>query len=124
MHIVKAKELGQPIENPKGEKIFELIGKGGGVANAEQHSLALIELPQGGCSDKHFHRVLEESYYILSGEAKLVVNGDAFVLKAGDACLLSPLDVHQIFNEESEPLKFLAVCVPPWQPEDSYMVDA
>jgi mannose-6-phosphate isomerase-like protein (cupin superfamily) len=38
--------------------------------------------------------------------------------------LIEPDEVHQIFNPAKENLVFLAVCVPAWQPEDSFNTEA
>jgi mannose-6-phosphate isomerase-like protein (cupin superfamily) len=109
-----------PIDTPHGEIIYELVGRSAEHGGAQAHSLAHVVLPPGKASLAHFHHVSEESYYILKGQARMVIDGQECLLSPGDACLLSPRQVHQIFNDGETDLEFLAVCVPAWQPGDSF----
>jgi mannose-6-phosphate isomerase-like protein (cupin superfamily) len=90
------------------------------VGGVQSHSLAEVRIPPGGSSSAHYHKRSEESYLILSGQAKLVVDSQERTLKQGDAVLIEPPEVHQISNPFEENLVFLAVCIPAWQPGDSY----
>ncbi len=109
------------LPNPGGEVVQEVAGLE--VGGAETHSLAEVTLPPGGFSAAHYHKVAEESYLILSGEALLVVDAQRIPLSAGDAVVIQPPEVHQITNPGEGDLVFLAVCVPAWQPGDSYPAD-
>lgn len=104
--------------NPHGEFLQEILGVQ--VGGIQSHSLAEVRIPPGGSSSCHFHKQSEESYLILSGQAKLVVDQQARLLKKGDAVLIVPPEMHQISNPFEEDLVFLAVCVPAWQPGDSF----
>ena len=120
MHITTKSNLPPVLENPNGENIQELLGnRAGGLPG---HSLALITITQGNASKPHYHKISEESYFILKGEAIMKVNEQTFSLKQGDAILIEPPEVHQISNHKEEDLVFLAVCVPAWYPEDSFEV--
>ncbi len=101
-----------------GERVFELVGH---VASAPtpQHSVALIEIEPGKSSQRYHHPEAEESYFVLEGEARMVVGEESRVLKPGDCVLISPRESHQIFNDHQEPLKYLAICSPAWKVEDS-----
>ncbi len=120
MIITKTSHYPSLLSNPEGEVIQELLGLQAGGATG--HSLAKITIPAGKASEAHFHKKSEESYLILSGSATMVINGEKFYLKAGEAVLIEPEEVHQIANSGDDNLVFLAVCVPAWQPEDSYAV--
>lgn len=101
-----------------GEFIQELIGiKAGAV---QSHSLASITIQPGKSSQPHFHKISDESYLILSGTATMIVDTEQFELNPWEAILIQPGEVHQILNKGTEDLVFLAVCVPAWQPDDSY----
>lgn len=104
-----------------GEVVFEYFGSAAGHSSA--HSLAHIVIPPGKASRKHYHPVAEESYYILSGTAKLVVDDDSATLGSGDSVVLLPNQVHQISNNGAEDLVLLAVCVPAWTPDNSVYLD-
>jgi adenosylhomocysteinase len=118
----KAKHL-DPIYTPHGEVVYELIGRAENHGAAQAHSLAHIHIPAGKASRPHRHQVSEESYYIISGQARIVIDRSEFSLSSGEACLISPGQVHQIFNAGPDDLEFLAVCVPPWVPEDAHYTD-
>jgi len=51
------------------------------------------------------------------------IDGEEFTLSAGETLLISAGEQHRITNMESEDLEFLAVCVPAWEPGDSYLVE-
>lgn len=109
-----------PLTQPLGECVFELIGSSPKSGDAHLHSLAHILIPPGKSSAKHFHKISEETYYILSGQGHMVVDGAEYTLSPGQACLIHPTEVHQIFNYGTVDLEFLAVCAPAWTPDDSY----
>jgi mannose-6-phosphate isomerase-like protein (cupin superfamily) len=118
--MIVTKKLKYPalIKNQNGEIIQEVLGvQAGGVYS---HSIAEITIPPGGSALPHFHRETEESYLILAGVATMQINDKPFELEAGEAVLIEPNEVHQITNNGEENLLFLAVCVPAWQPEDSF----
>ncbi len=117
MHIKNTFEL-PPFLSTHGESVRELIGESAGP-NSAQHSLAFIEIAPGKSSLEHFHPVAEESYYILEGEARIVIEEEEYFMKPHDCVCIQKNQKHQIFNTEVNTLRFLAVCVPPWTKECS-----
>lgn len=122
MHVTSKGEAGEPIESPPGELIYELIGAAAETGGSEKHSVALVTVPPGKSSARHYHLVSEESYYILRGKARMVVDDQRFQLAPGQACLIEPGEQHQIWNAGEEDLEFIAVCAPAWVAEDSVFV--
>jgi len=120
MKIADPSLVMDPLVTPTGEIIAELIGKA--VGDDANHSLARIVIPTGKSSNLHYHKVTEETYFILKGEAGMQVNGKEIQLIPGQACYLAPGDVHQIHNAGESDLVFLAFCAPAWEPEDSFEV--
>ena len=84
--------------------------------------MALVAVPPGKSSDRHYHLVSEETYFLLRGEARMVVDDVEFRLDAGQACLIQPREQHQIWNAGEDELEFIAICVPAWVPDDSVFV--
>jgi mannose-6-phosphate isomerase-like protein (cupin superfamily) len=121
MYIAKLSQLPPEITNPSGEIVQEILG----IQNGDvlSHSLAKVTLPPGKKSVKHFHADSEESYLILSGKATVILDEKTLTLTEGDALLIAPGEVHQIINKNEADLLFLAICVPAWQPEDSFTVE-
>ncbi len=121
MHITSKAQV-QPLVSATGETVFELVGLAVEHGGAAQHSLAHILIAPGGASTRHFHKVSEETYYLLRGEAMMTVDNRIFALHPGETCLIRPGETHQISNPGSDGLEFLAVCAPAWVPGDSFEV--
>jgi mannose-6-phosphate isomerase-like protein (cupin superfamily) len=122
MHIVSKEEITEPLENPLGEVIYEMIGAAEEVGGTEKHSFAIVVIRPLKSSAMHYHTVSEETYYILNGTARMVIDDQVFQLAPGQACLITPLERHQIFNDGLLDLEFIAVCAPAWSPDDSVFV--
>lgn len=119
-HPLSQNQVTDPIVTPHGETVYEMIGRVAHHGGAVQHSLAHIILAEGKAAQAHHHKVCEESYYILKGQARMVIDGQELLLSPGQTCLILPPQVHQLFNTGEGALEFLAVCAPAWYPEDSY----
>ena len=117
------KNLTTPLRSSHGEVVYELFGRAAEHGGATRHSLAHIVLSPGKASLRHYHKVSEESYYILRGQGRMVVDWKEHTLTPAQAMLILPGQRHQIFNDGEEELEFLAICAPAWYPEDSYNED-
>ena len=118
--IVKKYDPNNVFVSPKGEKVCELIGVIS--ETAENFSLAEVVLPQGACSESHYHPVIEEAYYILAGQARMIVDDEERTLDVGDSVMIPPGAKHQIFNDKADDLRFLAFCADAWS-EDCSIFD-
>ncbi|HWC77542.1 MAG TPA: cupin domain-containing protein [Blastocatellia bacterium] len=83
-----------------------------------QCSLAEELLPPGCAVTPHFHRELEEIYYLLAGEGVMTVGNESRDVKAGDAVFVPRLHRHSLNNTGSEPIRLLVVCGPAFFYED------
>jgi len=115
-------DISEPLATDTGEIISELIGRSAGDGANPNHSLARIVIPPGKSSGVHYHKLSQETYYILQGEGSMELDGESFILHPGTACNIQPGEVHFIENKGSVDLEFLAVCVPAWVSEDSFEV--
>lgn len=122
MRVITKEEIDQPFLAPLGELIYELIGSTPETGGAAKHSLAHVVVPQGKLSPRHYHKVFEETYYLLKGQARMQIDGQEFTLSPGQSCLILPGEVHQVFNDRPEDLEFLVICAPPWTPDDFFEV--
>lgn len=120
MYINEKSTVVNPLINPQGETVYELIGSSVNSGQAFAHSVAVIVIPPGCSSQQHYHKVGEETYYILSGNAKMIIDGQEYKLSTGQACFIQPYEHHQITNNGKENLEFIATCAPAWTPGDSY----
>ena len=85
------------------------------VAN---QSLAEATIPAGGETERHYHKLSEEFYYLTSGRGVMEIDGTEREVLPGDAILIPAGAWHQI--RAIEPLAFLCCCAPPYAHEDTY----
>jgi quercetin dioxygenase-like cupin family protein len=81
-------------------------------------SLAEASLGPGQATERHYHRLSEEIYFILDGEGTLELDGEKQRVGAGDAALIPPGARHSIVAASD--LRFLCCCSPPYSHEDTY----
>jgi mannose-6-phosphate isomerase-like protein (cupin superfamily) len=115
-------QISEPMTTKSGEIITELIGRASVDGEIFNHSLARIVIPPGKSSTLHYHKISQETYYILQGEGLMDVDGESHVLHPGTACNMQPGEKHRIENQGSVDLEFLAICAPAWVVEDSFEV--
>jgi mannose-6-phosphate isomerase-like protein (cupin superfamily) len=120
MRIVAKEEITEPFKAPLGEIIYEMIGRPKEIGGTMNHSLAHVVIPPKFSSPAHYHRVSEETYYVLKGEGRMIIDRREFTLHSRQACLIMPGEVHQIFNDGEEEFEFLTVSAPAWTPDDSF----
>ena len=113
MPAFASKPLGAEIDAtaPDGTAVRLLLSLGGG-------SMAHFELPAGAVSHAVAHRSVEEIWYVLSGEGEIwrrSGNQTEVVAMAAGLSLTIPLGTAFQFRASArEPLRFLAVTMPPW----------
>ncbi len=83
-----------------------------------RQSLAEATLPAGGATQRHFHQVSEEFYFILAGRGRIEIDGEMAEVSPGDGILIPAGSWHQITAREA--LRFLCCCAPPYAPGDTY----
>jgi len=76
-------------------------------APVEKQSLAEASLSAGGQTERHYHKLSEEIYFMLEGEAE---SSDAILIPAGAW--------HQI--TATSDIRFLCCCAPVYSHEDTY----
>lgn len=81
-------------------------------------SLAEASIPKGAETDRHYHKLSEEIYFILEGTATMEIDGEVQEVGPGDGILIPPGTWHQItaLNE----IRFLCCCAPPYAHDDTY----
>lgn len=84
-------------------------------------SIATILINSGEESKEHFHKVMEEIYYITEGEGEIIIDDICSKIKIGSAILLPIGSKHKIKNTGKSVLKFISVDSPPYDENDVYM---
>jgi mannose-6-phosphate isomerase-like protein (cupin superfamily) len=117
--IIQARDSQSPFTTADGSTIRSLLDHTN--APVENQSLAEASLPPGGATQRHYHRVSEEFYYILEGGGTMEIDGEVREVGPGDAILIPAGAWHQIRSQkEGETLRFLCCCAPPYSHGDTY----
>ncbi|MEM9025990.1 MAG: cupin domain-containing protein [Verrucomicrobiota bacterium] len=110
------------IETPTGERILEILGHETG-AIAPKHSVAEVYMDPGATSLKHYHPIVEESYWLIEGQAHLEVDAETIDFKAGDMIQIPVGAAHKITNTGKGTLKMIVCCAPAWTPDCSVFTE-
>ncbi len=89
-------------------------------APVRNQSLAEASVLPGRVTERHYHKLGEEFYYILEGRGTMEINGTFREVVPGDAILIPAGSWHQI--RADDPLRFLCCCAPPYSHEDTWFV--
>lgn len=92
----------------------ELVGQYVGLIPAKRHSISHLHLDPGASTQRHKHRRMEESWYVLEGTASLAVDGTVKELRPGDVALIRPGYTHKLFNGGKSVAKLIQTCSPPY----------
>jgi mannose-6-phosphate isomerase-like protein (cupin superfamily) len=120
-NIINWKDLNQ-IEDGCGGKIFKIFDtENSGLKNVE---IAMCIFSPGEIARIHYHKKIEEVYFILEGEGSIELDGIWYPLKAEDSIAI-PIGVkHRMKNVSNDiTLKFLSINSPEWQPSDMLQVN-
>ena len=115
---IRNRENQTPFTTKDGSTIRSLLD----LSNAPvaRQSLAEATLAAGAATDRHYHRLSEEFYYLLGGRGLMELDGEQREVGPGDAILIPAGAWHQI--RALEPLRFLCCCAPPYAHEDTYFL--
>jgi mannose-6-phosphate isomerase-like protein (cupin superfamily) len=87
-------------------------------APVQNQSLAEARVAAGARTERHYHKLAEEFYFILEGAGEIELDGERRMVGPGDAILIPPETWHTILA--TEPLRFLCCCAPPYAHADAY----
>lgn len=108
----------EPFTTADGSTIRSLLD--GTNAPVQEQSLAEATLPPGGATERHYHKLSEEFYYITKGAGIMEIDGETRPVSPGDAILIPKGSWHQITAENSSELRLLCCCAPPYSHDDTY----
>ena len=87
-------------------------------APVKNQSLAEATVPARCATQRHYHRLSEEFYFILEGRGTMEIDGEMREVAPGDAIVIPPRAWHTITARET--LRFLCCCAPPYSHDDTY----
>ena len=103
----------EPFATKDGSTIRELH-------HTQAQSLAEATLEPDQATQRHFHRLSEEIYFVTKGSGSLEVDGETRRVRPGDAILIPPGAWHTLENDGTSELTILCVCSPPYSHEDTF----
>ena len=87
-------------------------------APVKNQSLAEANIPVGRPTERHFHKLSEEFYFILEGTGVMEIDGENQIVRTGDGIHIPAGAWHQITATEN--LRLLCCCAPPYSHDDTY----
>ena len=116
--IIRNLEKQVPFTTKDGSQIRSILD----MANApvQNQSLAEASLPAGGTTQRHFHTLSEEFYFVLEGTGRIEVGGEVCDIGPNDAVLIPPGTVHELVAATD--IRFLCCCAPAYSHEDTTLV--
>lgn len=78
----------------------------------EKTQLVVMNIPVGGEIGKEKHPHVEQSLFILSGQAKVTLDGKEAEVGMGDVVVVTPGTKHNLINTGTEPLMVYTVYAP------------
>ena len=114
--IVQQIEKQSPFTTKDGSTIRSILDRTN--APVEKQSLAEASMKPGQRTDRHYHKLSEEFYFLLAGTARMEIDGETQDVGPGDAILIPAGAWHQITAKTD--LRFLCCCAPPYEHADTY----
>jgi mannose-6-phosphate isomerase-like protein (cupin superfamily) len=115
--IVQALDQQVPFTTRDGSTIRSILDRAN--APVERQSLAEATLPANAATQRHYHRLSEEFYFVLEGSGEMELDGETRLVHPGDAVLIPAGSWHTIIA--LSPLRMLCCCAPPYSHEDTYL---
>ena len=113
---IRNREEQKPFTTKDGSTIRSLLDLTN--ARVKEQSLAEATLPEGGATERHYHKMSEELYYLLEGRGVMEIDGKTREVGPGDAILIPAGAWHEI--KATKAMRFLCCCAPPYEHEDTY----
>ena len=88
-----------PFTTKDGSQIRSILDRTN--APVEQQSLAEATVPAGGATQRHYHKVSEEFYFIMEGRGEMEIDGERREVASGDAVLIPAGAWHTIAAAET-----------------------
>lgn len=88
--------------------------------HTQAQSLAEATLEVEQATERHYHRVTEEIYFVLKGQGKMEIDGETSQIRPGDAVLIPPGAWHTLENNGTSELRILCCCAPPYAHDDTF----
>ena len=79
----------------------------------EKSQLVVMDIPPGGEAGLEVHKHVEQTLFILRGQAKVVLDDEESTVSLGDVVVVTPGTKHNFTNTGTEALKIYTLYAPP-----------
>ncbi len=114
--IIQNLEQQAPFATRDGSTIRSILDRTN--APVRLQSLAEATLPTDASTQRHYHKLSEEFYFLLEGRGEMELDGETRLVGPGDAVLIPAGSWHTL--TALSPLRMLCCCAPPYAHEDTY----
>ncbi|MBI4679870.1 MAG: cupin domain-containing protein [Nitrospirae bacterium] len=120
-NIVNWKTLSK-IEDGCGGEIYKVVDTDN--SELKKVEIAMCIFSPGEIAKLHYHKKMEEIYFILEGEGEIELDGHWYPIKSEHSIPIPVGVTHRIKNtSDNKTLKFLAVNSPEWELSDMIVVE-
>ena len=75
-------------------------------------NFALVQFNAGQDFQAHYHKIMEENFFILEGTVTIVVNDTPYTLNPGELIHIEPGEVHYVINKSNSIVRMIASLAP------------
>ena len=86
-------------------------------------NFGIVRLLPGNVVTDHYHEIMEENFYIITGEITMTVDGKTDVYRQGDFIHLEPGEVHRLENRSQVEARFIVTTSPYMDRADKIVVE-
>jgi mannose-6-phosphate isomerase-like protein (cupin superfamily) len=105
--------------NPENVKSFpDICGEIKELYRGKDYSTALVIMRAGKLSGEHYHKKMDETYHVLSGEGTFYCDGKEYPLKPGIEVNIQPGEKHKTLAKSE--LEILVITSPAFTVEDIF----
>lgn len=98
-----------PRDTGYGERVYELAGTENG--NLHKHCIGIVDIDPGKSSRIHYHPSVEETYFVLQGQALINIDGAEAIINSGDLITIPTSSHHKVTSlSDSEILQLYVTC--------------
>lgn len=92
--------------------LWQEVCDGWHFVKSDDLSVIVEKMPPFTAEDMHYHEKSRQFFFIIDGEAAMILDGEEFVLQAGEGIEIKPLQRHQMRNDFKSPLEFIVISSP------------
>jgi mannose-6-phosphate isomerase-like protein (cupin superfamily) len=101
--------------------VTKLWGSEAWLVNTDKYCAKYLNLVEGYQCSLHYHKIKDETFYVLDGKIELELSNKTLLLKKGDSHRLRPGDIHR-FRAITPQAKILEISTTHYD-EDSYRLE-